>query len=290
MPLRSELDRQGYAVCPGLLPDATCEQLIARAGELVAAFEPDAEMRSIFTTHEQTRSSDAYFLGSGDQVRFFFEEEAFLADGSLRQSKAHSINKIGHALHEKDPVFAAFSASTEVTSAVAELGLVQPVALQSMYIFKNPFIGGDVGAHQDAAFLYTEPVSVVGLWFALEEATLDNGCLWALPGGHRGPLRQRFVRAVAGAGDGSAADDGCGTHMVTLDPTPLPPARPGAPWVPLPVPRGSLVVLHGLLPHWSAANRSPRSRQAYSLHFIDGACHYPADNWLRRRASAGVVC
>jgi phytanoyl-CoA hydroxylase len=46
--------------------------------------------------------------------------------------------------------------------------------------------------------------------------------------------------------------------------------------------RGTLVALHGLLPHYSGANRSVRSRHAYTLHVIDGACRYPADNWLRR--------
>ena len=61
----------------------------------------------MFTTHEQTRTSDDYFLESGDKVRFFFEEDAFLPDGSLKQAKELSINKIGHAMHDLDPVFSA---------------------------------------------------------------------------------------------------------------------------------------------------------------------------------------
>ena len=65
-----------------------------------------------------------------------------------------------------------------------------------------------------------------------------------------------------------------------LDPSPLP--LPPEGYVPLEAPRGTLVLLDGLLPHWSAANRSTRSRVAYSLHVIDAAAHYPADNWLRR--------
>lgn len=52
--------------------------------------------------------------------------------------------------------------------------------------------------------------------------------------------------------------------------------------VPLPVRAGALIVLHGALPHKSEANRSDRSRHAYTLHLIDGACDYPNDNWLRR--------
>jgi phytanoyl-CoA hydroxylase len=71
-----------------------------------------------------------------------------------------------------------------------------------------------------------------------------------------------------------------GTVFEQLDTTPLP--TPPDDLVPLPVPAGSLVVLHGLLPHWSGANRSPRSRHAYSVHCISAAASYPAWNWLRR--------
>ena len=62
------------------------------------------------------------------------------------------------------------------------------------------------------------------------------------------------------------------------DPTPIP--ADGA--VPLQARRGTLVILHGQLPHLSGPNRSAKSRHAYTLHVIDGACHYLPDNWLQR--------
>ena len=46
--------------------------------------------------------------------------------------------------------------------------------------------------HHDAAYLLTQPASVVGFRVASEDATLDNGCLWLQLGGHRGPLREIF--------------------------------------------------------------------------------------------------
>src|SRR5262252_2120161 len=94
---RAAFERDGFLLVPGFVPRDTCERLTARARALVEAFDPTTV--SIFSTRDQAKTTDEYFLGSGDDVRFFFEEEAFLGDGSLRQDKALSINKIGHALH-----------------------------------------------------------------------------------------------------------------------------------------------------------------------------------------------
>ena len=71
-----------------------------------------------------------------------------------------------------------------------------------MVICKQPEIGGRVPPHQDSTFLYTDPPSAVGFWIALEDATVENGCLSFLKGSHRkAPVRKRFVR-VAGGGTG----------------------------------------------------------------------------------------
>lgn len=261
----ANFQRDGYLVLPGFVPADACDALRARMAALVEGFAAD-EVATIFSTTRHSHAQDRYFLESGDQIRFFFEEEAFDANGRLRQSKARSLNKVGHALHDLDPVFDRFSRTPALAALVAELGIGQPLLLQSMYIFKQPRIGGEVVCHQDGAFLHTEPQSVIGLWFALEDATTLNGCLYAAPGGHQGPLRARFVR------------DGDRTEMVTLDPSPL----PSDGLVPLEVPKGTLIVLHGLLPHGSAPNRSTRSRHAYTLHVIDGRARYSPDNWLRR--------
>ena len=179
---RDEYDRDGFLVLNDFAPAASCDALRARAGELVHDFEP-SDIVSIFSTREQNRRSDDYFLNSGDKIRFFFEEDAFHPDGTLKQSKEQSINKIGHALHDLDPVFNEFSRRPSVERLVADLGINHPLLLQGMYIFKQPTIGGEVTCHQDSTFLYTEPPAIAGLWFALEDATVENGCLWAIPGG-----------------------------------------------------------------------------------------------------------
>ncbi len=263
--------RDGYLVIEGFVDTSQCNDLMARAREMVDAFDP-AEHRSVFTTKEQTRTSDEWFLGSGSDVRCFLEEEAVDAGGNLVRDKAGSVNKIGHAMHDLDPTFNAFSRNPDLAGIAADIGMTDPKLLQSMYIFKNPLIGGEVTCHQDATFLYTNPITVTGFWFAVQDATLENGCLWAVPGGHRTELRKRFVR-------NDATDDMAGTSFEVYGPEIT---AEGA--VPLEAPAGTLVMLHGLLPHLSGPNRSTKRRDAYSLHVIDGAAEYPAENWLHRSA------
>jgi phytanoyl-CoA hydroxylase len=180
-------------------------------------------------------------------------------------------------MHDQDPVFEAFSHGPALAEVAADVGLARPQVWQSMYIFKQPGIGGEVGWHQDATFFDTTPISVTTFWFALEDATLSNGCLWTEPGGHRGPrgvLRERFER------------HGDVVTMNKLDATPWPASNVNA--IPLEVKAGALVVFHGLLPHYSAPNRSAVSRHAYTLHVTDAGTEYAATNWLQRNANQPV--
>lgn len=257
----------GFLVLPDFVSRKSCDALKGRAENLVSSFDP-SEVVSIFSTKEQTRTSDDYFLTSGDKIRFFFEENAFDENGELKQTKELSINKIGHALHELDDTFKEFSTSQDLKDLIGSLNFKEPRLIQSMYIFKQPNIGGEVTCHQDATFLYTEPMSVTGFWFALEDATKENGCLWAIPEGHIAGLKSRFIRDKENGGTKFIHYDKSGWDLEKL--------------IPLEVKAGTLILLHGLLPHLSFENRSQRSRHAYSIHVIDGACDYPKDNWLQR--------
>ena len=258
----------GYLVLEDFVSKTECRRLIERAETLTSSFVENGPL-SRFTTDEARRSTDERFIRSARGSEFFFEDEA-VVDGRLTMSPLAACNKIGHALHDLDPTFASFSRTSELERVASQIGLADPLLIQSMFIFKNPRVGGRVDWHHDAAFLYTEPVTVTGFWFALEDADRDNGCLWVAPGAHTQEVRRRFVKGPDGD-----------TWFVPEEPVELEISEP----TPIEVPAGTLVIFDGRLPHFSAANRSAKRRCAYTLHLIDRSSHYPDDNWLQATES-----
>ena len=156
-----------------------------------------------------------------------------------------------------------------MANAASSLGYDEPLLLQSMYILKPPRIGGEVRVHQDSTYLYTDPESCIGFWFALEDATTENGCMHFIPGAHKKPLKELQYRASNGK-----------MTYKTLDDTPWPENST----VPAEAKAGTLVIFDGRAPHLSGPNRSARSRHAYTFHVIESKSHYPAENWLQRGA------
>lgn len=258
--------RDGFITLPDFLSPGAVAAARERAGAIVDANPRPDGRAAAFSSAQRALTNDAELLASARAVRCFFEVEALDAAGRLTRPAREAVNKIGHALHDRDPFFDRFFRDPRLAAIARALGLVQPLLWQSQVIFKPPGIGGEVRWHQDASFFFTTPQTVTTFWFALDDATRDNGCLWVQPGGQRGPLRERFVRK--------------GQRLVrrALDATPWPTEVDGQP---LPVAAGTLVVFHGLLPHGSAANRSARSRMACTLHVTDARARYAAANWLQ---------
>ncbi len=268
--------RDGFLVLEDFVDPRRCAELRRHVNEMLHATEQRQRDQAacVFSTTDPSHGANEWFLGSGDTVRWFFEDGAVAPDGSVTRPMPTAVNKIGHAMHDLDPVFSDFSRTPELASVAEAIGFGDPLLLQSMYIFKQPGIGGEVVCHCDHTFLWTEPQSVVGFWFAIEDATTENGCMWAIPGGHRIAVKSRF-RLL------DPQDRYKGTTTDVFDSTPYPTDS----LVPLEASAGTLILLHGTLPHYSAANTSPRSRHAYTLHVIDGRAVYPEDNWLQRDAT-----
>lgn len=239
--------KNGFLTVPKYLSIAEVASLRQSIERIIS--KADMATSSVFSSDDQAGSSDAYFLESAEKISCFYEEKALNERGEVIRGKASAINKIGHALHDLDDTFKAVSYKPALKNMAKQLGLAEPGIVQSQYIFKQPGIGGDVKPHQDATFLYTDPISCTGFWIALEKADRKNGCLFALPGSHRtSPLPKRFVRT--------------GQHHETIFRA-LTDQKPTH-WdlnemQPIEVEAGDLVLLHGLCVHMSYANHSPRS-------------------------------
>ena len=268
LPISSEMlnfwNDNGYLIIENFKTNAECDDLINRSKELIEEQDFNNQ-QSVFDTVSQSHNDDNYFLESGDKIRFFFEEKAQLNESNLKKNKQYIVNKIGHALHDLDDKFIKFSKNDDLNEIAKAIGFQDPLLLQSMYIFKQPKIGGEVVCHQDSTFLITEPESTVGFWFALQDATKENGCLQVASGGHKGPLRKLFKR------------ENNKMKMEELSSEPFPETDTF-----VEVKKGTLVLLHGRLPHYSCENTSPHSRHAYTLHVIDGKTKYMDYNWLQR--------
>jgi phytanoyl-CoA hydroxylase len=208
--------------------------------------------------------------------------DAFAKDGTLTKPKERAINKIGHYLHSLSPPFRKATLTPFNRSVAQSIGFKSPEVLQSMIICKQPEIGGRVPPHQDSTFLYTNPPSAVGFWYALEDCTIANGCLSFAKGSHkRAAVDKRFVRKDGGTGfrdlkgeerkfpvglevDENAGNEGAEDEYTLGE-----------------VKAGTLVLIHGNLLHKSEKNLSLKSRFIYTYHVIEGEATYDGENWLQ---------
>jgi phytanoyl-CoA hydroxylase len=219
----------------------------------------------------------------------------------------------------REPFFE-YTSSSKLRELVLSLGYRDPVVPQSMYIFKNPKLGGAVHSHQDSTFLYTTPrQTCLGLWLALDDATLQNGCLWVRPRSHREPVRRQFLRNPKHQTDddtepkltfekhhenpevtwegslpesvnvASGDDDDVDHEENESDGTPKKePEISSMNFVPVEVNAGDLVVFCGTLDHFSLPNFSEEQRHTFQLHLVEGpnvGIRWSPSNWLQYESS-----
>ena len=269
-------------------------------------WDPSADRTQVFRTDEKQVDAQAisdYFLDSCNRTSFFAEKDAIIEEtGELKEdyksNKILALNKAGHGTHTSDGAFKDYATSEKVRSLLRELGWKAPVVPQSMYIFKQAKIGGEVTSHQDSTFLYTTPrQTCVGLWLALDDATVDNGFLWVRPGSHRERVRRQFVRNPEHFGD---TLDYTGTGVDRSQPQmvfkqleddgsvgwegKLPENLKDAGFIPVPCKAGDLLAFVGTLDHLSLPNRSGKARHTFQLHCVEGEKEkvtWSKENWLQ---------
>lgn len=270
----------GYLLIPNALSPTTVSALLSETNHMLSSFSlTDHPMTKFSTGEKDSHVGDDYFLTSGDKVRFFFEEDALSTTGELTKPKHRAINKIGHYLHELSPQFRKATFTPLHREIAKAMGFKNPRVLQSMIICKQPEIGGRVPPHQDSTFLYTDPPSAVGFWIALEDATIDNGCLSFAKGSHRrAPVTSRFVRKEGG---GTGFDDVAGAKFPENLETQELEKDEEEEYELGEVKAGTLVLIHGNLLHKSERNLSGKSRFIYTFHVIEGENDYDGRNWLQ---------
>lgn len=261
--------KDGYLIIEQFLTDAECNTLRDACHRIVKEADFSQHPKVTFDTTENKQATDDYFITSGDKVRFFFEEGVVRTDGQLNCPKEKSLNKIGHALHNLVPEFKKATFSDKVKAIAKSLDLEKPAVVQSMYIFKQPRIGGTVVPHRDSSFLYTEPLKLYGIWIALEDACVDNGCLWFVPGSHQEKTSLRLLRKETESG------------VTTVLEGQTPQNKPEE-FIATPVKKGGLILIHGDVVHKSEQNQSNRSRNIYTFHLFDTAlATWSPQNWLQ---------
>ncbi len=169
------------------------------------------------------------------------------------------------ARHEER--LAALAHHPAITGIVAAMLGGDPVMFQDMALLKPPGGGREKPWHQDNAYFHLVPgTPIVGVWIALDEATLANGCMRVIPGSHRdGPVRHAFLR------DLQICDGDVPVERGTA----------------VPLPAGGLMFFDGLLQHGTPTNLTDTRRRAVQFHYTVAAAVSTSDD--EHRATFGWV-
>ena len=157
--------------------------------------------------------------------------------------------------HLMDPGFDAIMRDPRLLDAVESLigPNIRVVVCQGFY--KPAHRGDPVNWHQDNHYFRVDkPDGVVSCWLALDDVTIDNGCMWVVPGGHRS-----IAKHDVDANDGSS-------YM---------PDVPESQAVPVELKRGQCMLHHGLMPHRTLANKTSSPRRALAIHYMDATATLP---------------
>jgi phytanoyl-CoA hydroxylase len=149
---------------------------------------------------------------------------------------------------DEEPLFQEILSKDSPISRIAgELLGDEPLLFQDMALIKPPKIGATKPWHQDSAYFSVAPLDAVcGVWIAVDEATVRNGCMHMLRGQHhQGPLLHEHKRD-------------CEINVRNLDLSTL---------VPVPLKPGSALFFSGMIPHETPPNRSEHRRRALQFHF-----------------------
>ncbi len=188
------------------------------------------------------------------------------SSGTLTTSQVRKLTELALI----DPLLKEVASSSAVLDIVAELaGKAESIYLYNDQAFLKPaFCGSEKPLHQDNSYFRVTPHNFgLTCWVAIDDATEQNGCLRYIPGSHKlGLVKHDKIENTP--------------HLVPSNRSRL------APSMPAPVSAGGAIFHHLLSLHESLDNRSPQSRWAWALHYLNGAAdggQKPLDQMLRVR-------
>ena len=178
------------------------------------------------------------------------DQHPWFLDGDGRTAAARPLRKLDYPIVHR-PVFREIARNAALTSCVERL-IGKGVSIFFSQVFlKPPEVGGPKPVHQDNFYFGpSDPNALLTAWLALDEATVENGCLHFGDGSHRDGVLPHW--APEGEPFNLQADS----------------ARLGRPMIAAPVPRGGVSFHHGNTLHQSSRNRSKHWRRAAAFHYL----------------------
>lgn len=199
------------------------------------------------------------------------EQRLWYVDGGVKARTV--LRKLDNPHHQREAVRRLAFEPHLVQMVEGLIGPGVSVHFSQMF-FKPPEGGGPKPAHQDNYYFGPDdPEALVTAWIALDDATLENGCLYYAEGTHRGPVYPHVAPA-----------DEPFNLQLTAETLARHPATPA------PVPRGGVSFHHGNTFHHSGPNLSQRWRRACALHYVSNAAVFdhpalPYNHALKLRIS-----
>jgi ectoine hydroxylase-related dioxygenase (phytanoyl-CoA dioxygenase family) len=163
--LRRAWDQDGFFIARGLISVADAKAIEAEVIDRIRADPPENHV-----------GQATYF--SGDNYLIYPEPEPSPAAVNPEDRISKVFNCHAEGLSR------AAAERPEILDRVAAILGPDLDCFQSQFIFKNPGVIGQPW-HQDSYYFKFDRQPQVGVWLALSEATLENGCLWVVPGSHR---------------------------------------------------------------------------------------------------------
>ncbi len=263
---------RGYFVRPSVFTIEECDAICARLSQRIegAAREHAAGARGGLDFWE-------LFARSDGGLEVMWDTSAGDPRGEPPERWERFAIRVGHALHLADEAFRTFCTDERIAGPLRALIEPPAVVVQTAVVYKQP--GNQAvqfGFHQDASYLTTEPESLALAFVALDPMTEENGCLEVIPGSHLLGLETVFVLSKEGF---APSTDAASPARAGRDAD-----RRGRATELLPMPRGSVALVHGRTQHASGWNRSTGPRRSLIVHAMSGRSRLMPSSWLHEPA------